>query len=209
MIRRCLVAWCLVGWLATPAFAQDTGGSFGGGDWGSGSSDDDSSDYGSSSSDYGSSSDDDDDDSSDYGGSSDDLGGGGGDDAWTCPVMGVLFFGFMFLVLRSSDRERRRSLDQASRAWTGVDVAALRLGLDWRARKHVQGRLEELASSGDTTTKAGRARLLRETVALLEGARIAWLYTDVVNHQPMNQAQAQGIFQQLAVDALKSTVSKT
>jgi len=85
--------------------------------------------------------------------------------------------------------------------WNGIDIAALRLGIDWRSRRFVQERLEALAKSGQTSSKRGLVELLRETASLLQNARLAWLYTDVVNHQPMNQGQAQGTFKTLAIDA--------
>jgi len=90
----------------------------------------------------------------------------------------------------------------ASRGWWNeVDITALRLAIDWRARPMVQQQLEALAKAGKTGTPEGRRELLQATARLLGNVRLAWMYADVVNHQPMSQASAQGIFQQLAIDA--------
>lgn len=199
--RMRIHAWVglLVLFVAATAEAQDTGGSFGGGDWGSGTDygSTGGSDYGSSSTDYGS--------GPTYGttptyDSTYDSSGSGGDggSAIGGAICGlVLVFGFPLLMMLLSSRRT----PQAARGWSTVDVTALRLAVDWRSRAFVQKKLDALARSGQTANKAGLVKLLRETASTLSAVRIAWLYADVSNFRPMSQAMAQGTFQQLALDA--------
>jgi uncharacterized membrane protein len=85
-----------------------------------------------------------------------------------------------------------------------VDISAIQLGIDWRARREVQARLTQLAQSGQTGTPAGLANLLRETVLMLRRSELAWLYANVANYHPMSAAQAEGIFRQLGMSARAS-----
>lgn len=210
---------------ASSALAQDTGGSFGGGDWGGGGGGDfggggggsdwgggGGSDWGSSgSSDWGSSG------GSDWGSSGSSSGdysggGGGGGGAFCCifSIPFLLLFVFIWIAIAGPAAAIRKMKGGsyraapsggATRGWGNVDVTAVKLGLDWRARKFVQQRLEALARSGRTSSKQGLVELLQETLSLLLQARLGWLYADVVNHHPMSPTQARGTFEALAIDA--------
>ncbi|MCZ7679752.1 MAG: DUF1517 domain-containing protein [Sandaracinaceae bacterium] len=116
------------------------------------------------------------------------------------PCFLVLLIGLV--VLRDRWRRRRSGArTHGARGWARVDVSALQLGIDWRARAALQSRLEALARSGSTSSPAGLARLLRETVVALRRAEASWLYAAVASYRPMSPASAEGIFRQLAVDA--------
>lgn len=80
-----------------------------------------------------------------------------------------------------------------------VDVCALSIGVDWRARRFVQQRLEQLAR-GDTSSPTGLAGLLRATVETLTSVRLGWLYAGAYNAEPMLEAQAQAEFLRIAAD---------
>ncbi len=174
--------------LASTVSAQATGGSFGGGDFGGGGSD-----FGGGSSDFG-------------GGSSDFGGGGGGfSSAAAHPVrtLFMIFIGLAIAGVRFYVRQQRRSgsLGHGARGWSQVDISALQLAIDWRARRELQSKLEQLAKSGQTSSRNGLATLLRETVVSLRRAELSWLYAAVANYHPMSAASAEGIFRQLGVDA--------
>jgi|GEM_PF-550237 len=80
-------------------------------------------------------------------------------------------------------------------------VTQLQLGLDWRARAHLQTQLENMAKSGNAGSPEGRAALLSETILALRRNELSWLYAaykDAGGHQPQT---AQQTFQQLANEA--------
>lgn len=191
-----LLAWAV----ASVALAQTTGGSYGGGDWGSGS----------------------------HGGGSWSGGGshgGGGDGGLdlvvflvrvmlvtvgpipTLVVVGVGVVGWMFV------RSQRHAtplaqhpggyvgMPAARAAWSKVDITAIRLGIDWRARRGLQQRLLELARTSDTRSKPALLRLLQQTIDAIESTRIAWLYAGVTNFHPMSPPEAQQHFRTLALAA--------
>ncbi|MEZ4339877.1 MAG: DUF1517 domain-containing protein [Sandaracinaceae bacterium] len=216
VLRVGLLAFLSILLLAPAVGAQDTGGSFGGGDWGGGGGDfggggggdfgGGSTDWGSSSNDWGSSSSD---DWSSSGGGGSYSGGGGGGGAFVCLFAVVMLITVASVIAAvavpvaalSIGASAFRYAPKGGAGWGGVDVTAVRLALDWRARRAVQARLEVLARSGKTRSKAGLVELLHETVGLLEDARLSWLFADVVNHQPMSPQQARGTFESIAVDA--------
>jgi uncharacterized membrane protein len=194
-VRWGLAIVVLLLWLA-PASAQDTGSSFGGGDFsgGGGGSYDTG---GSSSSDYSGSS------SSDWGSSSSGSGGGGGSMSGGAVLMLFLLFGvIIFIAARASEhrggRLRRVVADVED---DEIDVSAISLGIDWRARRELQARFAELAATGDVKTKEGRVRLLREVTLLLRRAEQAWLYAGVVNHSLASRETAEASFRHAAADA--------
>ena len=182
-------------WLS-PAEAQDTGSSFGGGDFSSGGGGG-SYDTGGSSSSYSSS----DWSSSSSGGS---IGGG------TCnggALMAMILVLVVIAVITASQRggggiggsgRLRRVADEVD---DGIDVSALSLGIDWRARRELQARFAELAASGDVQTKEGRVRLLRETSLLVRRAEQSWLYAGVKNHSLGSRETAEASFHHAAADA--------
>jgi uncharacterized membrane protein len=198
-IRRALVLLCLVwlGILAAPALAQRTGGSFGGGSFGGGGGSFGGGSY-SGGGGFGGGS---------YSGGGSFGGGGyygGGGGGLPCGCSGPLFVGLLILILvinRAKKGGSSMPRTHGARGWSEVDISAVRLGIDWRARRELQAKLERLARSGRTSTKAGLAELLRETVLELRRAELSWLYCNVANYHPMSSAQAEGIFRQLSVEA--------
>ena len=82
-----------------------------------------------------------------------------------------------------------------------VDVSAIHLALDWRARPALQKRLEELARAGHTSTPGGLAYLLHETVVELRRAEASWLYAGAINALPTQPAQAEQHFRRIAAEA--------
>ncbi|HJL14477.1 MAG TPA: DUF1517 domain-containing protein [Sandaracinaceae bacterium LLY-WYZ-13_1] len=191
--RWALALVCLfwLGILAAPALAQRTGGSFGGGSFSSGGG----GFSGGSSFGGGSSF------SSGGGGFSYSGGGGGGGLPCGCTV--PLFIGMivLFVVISQAKKQGSMPSSHGARSWGQMDISAIRLGIDWRARRELQANLERMAQSGRTNTQAGLAELLRETVLNLRRAELSWLYCNIANYHPMSPAQAEGIFRQLAVDA--------
>jgi uncharacterized membrane protein len=81
-----------------------------------------------------------------------------------------------------------------------VDLSALQLAIDWRARRFVQAELAKLAGSSDTTSKEGRAALLRAATTALASVKLAWLYAGARNYTPMDRSLAQFEFQRIAND---------
>lgn len=213
-LRWTLAFWAilLVGLLALPVLAQSTGGSFGGGSFGGGGGGGGGSwGGGGGGGSWGGSS------GGSWGGSSGGYsgsyssGGGGGSLPCTCSV--PLFIVFVFIIIVSQAMRRRAGglsgglggstykPSHGARGWGQVDISAIQLGIDWRARRDLQAHLERLARSGQTNTQAGLANLLRETVLSLRRAELSWLYAAVANYHPMSAASAEGIFRQLGVDA--------
>jgi uncharacterized membrane protein len=182
---------------AYPVVAQSTGGSFGGGSFGGGGGGGGS--YGGGGGSYGGGS---------YGGGSSYSGGsysGGGSGCSLpcgCTVPLVILFVIVMIAKQSRSATRGAGMpSHGSRGWGQVDISAIRLGVDWRARRDLQAHLERLARSGQTGTPAGLANLLRETVLGLRRAELAWLYASVANYHPMSAAMAEGIFRQLGIDS--------
>ena len=178
-------------WLPVAA-AQDTGGSFGGGDFGGGSS----GGGGGGGDSYSGS-------SYDSGGysSSSSSGGGSAGDASAAGILGVLVFGGAIVLLIASTRgggRLRRAPDEVD---DEIDVSAIALGIDWRARRELQARFADLAASGDVKTREGRVRLLRETSLLLRRCEQSWLYAGVVNHSLASRSTAEASFRRAAADA--------
>jgi uncharacterized membrane protein len=197
-VRRLALAALFFFVLVPAALAQDTGVSFGGSDFGGGGSDyggGGGSDYGGGGSDYGGGSY----GGSDYGGGSG-SGGGGPRSGWDCLIASAAFIFIFGVILGPSllhRRKRRGELSHGARAWRDLDISAITLAIDWRARRDVQAVLMDLAKRGDTASKDGRARLLRSTVGALRRAEISWLYADVLNYEPMSPAVAESVFRQL------------
>lgn len=175
-------------WLPV-ARAQDTGGSFGGGDFsGGGSYDSGGSSYSGGSYDSG-------------GYSSSSGGGGSAGDAGAAGIMAVVVVGVAFVLLFASSRGGGRLRRAAAEVDDEIDVSAIALGIDWRARRELQARFAELAASGDVKTREGRVRLLRETSLLLRRCEQSWLYAAVVNHSLASRETAEASFRRTAADA--------
>lgn len=186
-----IVAVFWLGLSAYPVLAQSTGGSFGGGSFGGGGGSYSGGGGGFSG-------------GSSYSGGGYSYSGGGGGGGLPCTCSVPLFIGLIILFVITSQLKKSgggHQTQHGARGWGQVDISAIRLGIDWRARKQVQAKLEQLAKSGQTNTQAGLANLLRETVVELRRAELAWLYANVANYHPMSAAAAEGIFRQLAVDS--------
>ena len=181
------IAVLLFLWVS-PAAAQDTGGSFGGGDFGGGSSGGGGDSYsgggGSSYDGYSSSS----------------SGGGSAGGAGGAAVVLFVIGGVAIFMLSAAHREKRlrRSPDEVN---DEIDVSAVSLGIDWRARRELQARFAELAASGEVASPEGRVRLLRETSLLLRRCEQSWLYAAVVNHSLASRETAEASFRRAAADA--------
>ncbi len=199
-MRRRAIHWILAVvaalWLGTaayPALAQSTGSSFGGGSFGGGGSySGGGGSFGGGGGGY----------SGSYSGSY--SGGGGGGLPLVCSVPLFVLFIIVPVVmkqLKASAVDHVYRTSHGARGWNQVDISAIRLGIDWRARREVQARLEQLAKSGQTNNPAGLAALLRETVLTLRRSELAWLYANVSNYHPMSAASAEGIFRQLGMQA--------
>lgn len=57
-----------------------------------------------------------------------------------------------------------------------ADVQAIVIGLDARARREVQGAMRAIATTGDSGTRRGRHRMLREALEVLSGAEDRWTH---------------------------------
>jgi uncharacterized membrane protein len=192
------------------------GSDFGGGgsDWGSSSSSSSWDSSGSSSSwDFGSSSSSSSSGSGSYGNGSYSGGGGGCGEVpgWFALLCVIIVCGVIFMSMREKNTRARWGRDDPSPgpivgrpqvpAWARMDVSVLMLAIDWRARRYVQGVLENLAKTGDTGSKQGLAKMLRETVEALRDVEIAWLYAGAFNASPMGAAQAEAEFRKAAAEA--------
>jgi len=185
---------------AAPALAQETGGSFGGGDWGGGGD----SDWGGGGSDWGGSSG----GGSDFGAFS---GGGGcsGDPmGLVCSLVLLVLVSVVIAFVKNRQANAGRALldhggvyRPAAPASNRIDMAAVMLAVDWRARAFLQGQLDKLARSGDTNTPGGRARLLHETVVALRRCELGWLYAGGVNADPADGQVIQPRFQAIAQES--------
>lgn len=96
---------------------------------------------------------------------------------------------------------RKGSDGRGRRVVGGIDVSGLMLAIDWRARKHIQGQLEELAKNGDTSTPEGLAQLARETALAIRREELSWLYGTVLNALPATPENAESVFRKAATDA--------
>jgi uncharacterized membrane protein len=81
-----------------------------------------------------------------------------------------------------------------------VDVTVLRVAVDWRERKFLKGKLDDIARSVDAGLASGRKLMLRESTAVLRRARDAWRYAGIVNAEPIPAPAALARFRQHAED---------
>lgn len=184
------------------AWAQRTGGSMGGGSFGGGGSSysSSSSSYssGSSSSSWGSSSG----SSSSYSGGSSSYSGGSGGSAGDLPAWAIFaILGLVVVVVVG--QAMFEELVNRQPAYIGgsytpvlesVDVSALYIAVDPRARKKLQQRFAQIAETCDTTTTEGLLKMLREVALELRRARDSWLYVGAMNAQPMFPSAAESAF---------------
>jgi uncharacterized membrane protein len=175
------------------AHAQSTGGSMGGGSFGSGGGS-----YSGSSSSYSGS-------SRSYGYSRGYSSGGSMD----CGGAGFSLIVLVAFVLFIAVNMNRRKLGAGGQALGpggrgpggAVDVSVLRVVVDWRERKFIQGELDRIAKSADTRSTPGLVRMVREVTVVLRRVRDAWLYAGIVNAKPMRAPEAEAFFQHHAQDA--------
>ncbi len=197
-----------------PVTAQDTGGSFGGGDFGGGGSDfggGGSSDFGGGGSWGGS-------DSGGWSGTASDAGtavnlgvglssclGLRGCSAMACPIGLFLLFTMMRM---GSSKFRGVASVPNSKTWNQIgqppqihglmDVSAIMIAVDWRARAEMQASLKDIAKRGASGNAAGLATMLHETVVALRRVELAWLYSGCVNARPEHRSQAEATFRGVA-----------
>lgn len=187
-MRRIFFFLVVFSWLTVPtlAWAQGTGGSFGGGDWSSG------------------------------GGAGGDSGGDHEGVFWLVyMVIRVLFVtlgpiptliivsvgAVIFFVMRGRGTGGGMPLGKppANRSplWNQVDITALRIALDFRARIYVERRFRELGRGADARRKEGLVVLVRALSQAIEEARVAWLCASVTNFHPMSPVDAEARFREL------------
>jgi uncharacterized membrane protein len=225
MTRRHLLVLGLLLGISLPVSAQSTGSSFGGGGFGgggshsgsshssggsSGSSHSSGGSSGSSGSSHnwgssGSS-------SHSYSGSSHSYSGSSGSssDWFFIAVIAIVAIGVWFLRVGGVASSGRRSTPTHVVADTfampmiaparQVDVSAVTIAVDWRDRRALQDKLEQLAKSGDTSTPGGLARMLHEVVIALRRIEKSWLYAGAVNFAPASEREAETAFQNVAAE---------
>jgi uncharacterized membrane protein len=182
-----VVSWLLAAlplWLAfgpagliSQALAQSTGGSVGGSDWGGGSSSGGSSGGWSGST-----------------GSSGHVAAGSAYEppAWAQLLIAIAFMVFLYYLF---------SWIAGVSGPSQVTVSVARVGVDARARRFVQGRLDELARSADTRSAGGLAALLRAASNALVAARLAWNYVGAQTRAPEAAPEARAHHARITSDA--------
>jgi uncharacterized membrane protein len=184
------IALCLLAESPSTAEAQGTGGSFGGGSW-------------------------------DSGGGGNDGGGGGGSDSGAWIVFSIVRIllvtvgpipTLIIVVIGAAAwtwLRPRRQLGAGygvppaptSPAWSHVDITALRIAIDTRARRALADRVAHLSRRASASSKAGLLALLRANVGALEQLRETWRYVGVSNFHPMSPPLAEHHFRQLSETA--------
>jgi uncharacterized membrane protein len=117
-----------------------------------------------------------------------------------CGAVGASLFIFLALVLTLSGNKNDRATEaNGPAAMEGPsDVTVLRVAVGWRERRFLQGKLDDIARSADTSSAPGLVRMLRQVTLVLRRARDTWLYAGIVNAEPMRAREAQKFFQQHA-----------
>ena len=171
--------------LSSPAFAQVSGGSFGGGSFSGGGGGYSGGGGGYSGGSWSS------------GGSY----GGGGSMSLEGLVVLIVFMVIIHFVSHAFQRNAQAHMRDDEPSWDRIDVSALMLAIDWRSRRFVQEALMRMAQRGDTQTPAGLAALARETALVLRRAETAWLYAGIINSAPSDPSSAEALFRRIANDA--------
>jgi uncharacterized membrane protein len=81
-----------------------------------------------------------------------------------------------------------------------VDVTAIRIAIDARAREFMQRELGKIANRGTTQSK-DLVESLRAVVRLLRKCDAAWVYGGSSNYHPMSPPVAEGVFKRHAQNA--------
>lgn len=79
-----------------------------------------------------------------------------------------------------------------------VDVQAIGIALDAQARRSVQDAMRAIAQGGDTGSKAGLARMLREAVRVVIEAEASWTHALVEGGPPRPASEARRMFTEIA-----------
>jgi uncharacterized membrane protein len=124
----------------------------------------------------------------------------------SCSSVGGALLVFMALALTFAGSTNSRKTGADDDATDGapdgpVDVTVLRVAVDGRERKFLQGQLDGITKNADARSRAGLMRVLREVTVVLRRARESWLYAGIVNAEPMHAPEAAAWFQQHAEDA--------
>jgi hypothetical protein len=94
----------------------------------------------------------------------------------------VLFIGGIFVKILLENRRGSVGSVTPMRVFAGAsqaaeaDVSVLRVAIDGRARRFIQRELKQIAQTTDTSTRQGRATMLRDVTTLLRKLRDAWVY---------------------------------
>jgi len=204
-VTRLLFVFVLV-FAPVAVSAQTTGSSFGGGSFGGGGG----SSFGSSGSSWsGSSGSSWSSSGSSWSSSGSSYSGGGF--SWFHIVLSILVI-VISIAIRVAKENQQRSdwttavphdygYSSAPSPMNRMDVTALSIAVDWRARAHVQQALDTLARRANTGTSAGLHHALTETLRLVREVRLAWLYAGVQNAQPMRPSDAEQHFRRWSQDA--------
>ncbi|HTL33280.1 MAG TPA: DUF1517 domain-containing protein [Kofleriaceae bacterium] len=185
----------LILWFVVPAIA-DTGGSMGGGDWGGGGGGGGGGYSGGGGGDWGGGGGYDSSSGWSSGGGS---GGGGSMNGVELIFIIIIFVIFMVVKIMASSRPVFDSYSSYTPSYDPAptaDVTVLRVAIDGRARKFVQKELTRIAGVADTTTKEGRAAMLREVTVLVRKLRDAWVYGGAVNEPMRMIGSAKTVFDQ-------------
>lgn len=122
-----------------------------------------------------------------------------------CAIGGFILFGFLSETFdwHPLDRLRERPL------WSHVDVGAIRIAIDGRARKLVQTRLREIAATTNTRDPLGRVIMLQKVSTMLRQLRDAWVYGGFVNEKIGPIEREKPIFDKLVDDTRAKFVRET
>jgi uncharacterized membrane protein len=121
-------------------------------------------------------------------------------------LVGFAIFGVFVLADRlrppvNSSSSSSSFMSSPGGAMPQADVTVLRIGVDARARKHVQAELARIAKSAQTGTPEGRATMLREVALMLRRLRDAWVYGGAVNEAFSPKAIAEMTYRKHVADA--------
>ena len=122
-------------------------------------------------------------------------------------IAGLCIAAFVVRGVMGAQRGRERELERESRRVRQhvgpalVDVTSIQIGIDWRARRFIQERLDELARGSSGSEERVRGRVLRGAAAALRGVPMSWVYAGVTNYQPMLEDSAEREFLKKAADA--------
>lgn len=131
--------------------------------------------------------------------------------SWTVVILagGVLLAVFGVAAVRDHYQNHRVSYDYAPSDIGTVDVSVLRIAVDGRARKFVQGELARFAKSANTATAVGRQKLLAEVTLMLRRVSNAWVYGGAVNEPLRTPAGAKACFDAHVLEARSKFMTET